>query len=161
MPIAVLVLGIIIDQVIKIWVKTHFLYGESVPVFGDWFKLYFIENNGMAFGKELFGGSRMGKYILTFFRIGVSVFGFWFLWSQMIKKAPKGLLIAIAFIMAGAVGNIMDTTPTAVLGSKDKSSTCSTPLCGKAIFPSGCRYGVETFLSSLAPSGISPMRASL
>jgi signal peptidase II len=109
MPIAILALGIIVDQIIKIWVKTHFLYGESMPVFGDWFKLYFIENNGMAFGKELFGGSRMGKYILTFFRIGVSVFGFWFLWSQMIKKAPKGLLIAIALIMAGAVGNIIDS----------------------------------------------------
>ena len=66
---------LLIDQVVKIWIKTHMTIGESIPVFGNWFQIYFIENNGMAFGMQ-FGGS-VGKFLLTALRlvlIGVIIY---------------------------------------------------------------------------------------
>ncbi|MBL7812613.1 MAG: lipoprotein signal peptidase [Bacteroidetes bacterium] len=107
LPIAVLLLCVAIDQWIKVYVKTHFQYGETRNLIGNWFKLYFIENNGMAFGLELGGTS--GKYLLTAFRLAVSSFGAWYLWQNIRKNAPFGLLIAISLIMAGALGNIIDS----------------------------------------------------
>lgn len=80
---------------------------EVRNVFGHWFQLYFIENNGMAFGLEW--GGKAGKLLLTAFRLGVSCFGAWYLWKNIRKGAPMGLLIAIALIMAGALGNIIDS----------------------------------------------------
>lgn len=106
-PIAVLLLLVALDQWIKVYVKTHFIYSEIRNVFGDWFKLYFIENNGMAFGLEW--GGKAGKFMLTGFRILVSCFGAWYLWHNIKKSAPYGLLISIALIMAGAIGNIIDS----------------------------------------------------
>ena len=76
----VLILSLVIDQWIKIYVKTHFIYGESYTLINDWFRIYFIENEGMAFGMTLFGGGKTGKLILTFFRIIVSLFGFLYLY---------------------------------------------------------------------------------
>ncbi len=80
---------------------------------GQWFKLYFIENNGMAFGIEL--GGRVGKFLLTGFRIVVSIFGAWYLWENIKKYASTGLLVSIALIMAGAIGNIIDSVFYGVL----------------------------------------------
>lgn len=107
LPITLLLVLIALDQWIKVYVKNAFVYGEIRNVFGDWFKLYFIENNGMAFGQEW--GGVLGKYLLTGFRIAVSCFGAWYLWQNIKKSAPMGLLIGIALIMAGAVGNIIDS----------------------------------------------------
>lgn len=106
-PIAILLLCVALDQWIKIYVKTHFVYSEVRNLFGNWFKLYFIENNGMAFGLEW--GGKAGKLLLTGFRLGVSAFGAWYLWQNIRKSAPMGLLVSIALIMAGAVGNIIDS----------------------------------------------------
>ncbi len=102
-----LVFGVVLlDQVIKIYVKTHFLLGESVTVF-DWFKIYFIENNGMAFGTE-FGG-KAGKLFLTAFRL-IAITGIFYWLYTSIKKNESGLLIvAVSLIFAGAVGNILDS----------------------------------------------------
>ncbi len=97
---------ILFDQAIKIYVKTHFLLGEYVTVF-DWFKIYFVENNGMAFGTE-FGGTA-GKLFLTGFRL-IAIGGiFYWLFTSIKKQESNLLIIAISLIFAGAIGNIIDS----------------------------------------------------
>jgi signal peptidase II len=98
---------LIVDQTLKIWVKTHLLIGQEVHLFGNWGMLHFIENNGMAFGMEM-GGS-YGKSILSLFRL-IAIFGIgWFLYSLIKKKAHIGLILAVSAILAGAVGNLIDS----------------------------------------------------
>ena len=104
--ILTILLALVIDQASKIYVKTHFDYGESVQVF-SWFKLQFIENNGMAWGFE-FGG-KAGKLFLTLFRV-VAVFGILYWLRNTIKRnAHIAVVIAIALVFSGAVGNIIDS----------------------------------------------------
>ncbi len=99
----IIVVAIILDQVTKIWVKTHFYYGEQVDV-TSWFKIFFIENNGMAFGMEL--GS---KIILTWLRIIFSaLFIYYLIKIRRRTDLPKGFVACIAFITAGAIGNVID-----------------------------------------------------
>ena len=106
-PIYIILLLVVVDQAIKVYIKTNFHLDESVDVFGDWFKLYFVENNGAAFGLEL--GGNIGKYILTGFRLFVTVIGFLYLKSCVAKGAKKVLIIALCLILAGAIGNIIDS----------------------------------------------------
>ena len=97
---------LLIDQLVKIYIKTHFKLGEEVIVF-SWFKIHFLENNGMAFGAE-FGG-KLGKMFLTSFRI-IAIGGiFYWLVSSLKKKEHLLLVIAISLILAGAIGNILDS----------------------------------------------------
>jgi signal peptidase II len=97
---------LLIDQIVKIYIKTHFCQGESVHVAGNWFILHFIENNGMAFGME-FAGS-FGKIALTLFRvIAAGVIG-WYMHKLVKKKANIYLIITFSLVLAGAVGNIID-----------------------------------------------------
>lgn len=99
-----MVLAIVIDQVIKIAVKTNMSLGENFPVFGDWFKIYFIENNGMAFGMELFS-----KLFLTSFRIVAVGFLGYVLYRLLNNiKYPTGFVMCVALILSGAIGNIID-----------------------------------------------------
>ena len=99
---------LIIDQVVKIWIKTHMMIGDEFSVFGDWFKIHFIENNGMAFGMEL-GGGRWGKTVLSVFRL-VAVVGIaWYLRHLIKQKAPTGVILSFGLIFCGAVGNIIDS----------------------------------------------------
>ena len=106
LAIFTILLAIIIDQAIKIYVKTHFILGEEVVVF-DWFRIHFVENNGMAMGYE-FGG-RAGKLFLSLFRI-VAVAGIIYWLSQNIKKeVHNAVIVAISLIFSGAVGNILDS----------------------------------------------------
>lgn len=104
-----IVLGILfIDQAVKIYIKTHFYYGESVFIFGqEWAQIKFIENPGMAFGWE-FGGVT-GKYILSIFRILMSIFLIYFIRELIRTKESKGFIAAFALIIAGAIGNILDS----------------------------------------------------
>jgi signal peptidase II len=105
--ILTVVLAILIDQISKIYIKTHFQLGEEVVVFNDWFRIHFTENNGMAWGFE-FGG-KAGKLFLTLFRV-VAVTGIvYWLWQSIKRKAHTAVIIAIALILAGAVGNIIDS----------------------------------------------------
>lgn len=98
---------LIADQIIKVIVKTNMHLGESIPVFGNWFIIHFIENKGMAFGMT-FGGDT-GKVILTSFRIVAVTLLILFI-RQMIKKgAPTGFILAMGLITAGAAGNIIDS----------------------------------------------------
>lgn len=102
----IILLVLIIDQVSKIYIKTNFLYGEEVVVF-DWFRIHFIENNGMAWGAE-FGG-KGGKLFLTIFRLfAITGIGYW-LYTSVKNKAHTVLIIAISLIFAGALGNIIDS----------------------------------------------------
>jgi len=99
----IIALVIIIDQALKVWVKTHFYFGEEYEI-TSWFKLLFIENNGMAFGMEL--GS---KLLLTMFRIIASVAVIYYLWRMRNRAdVPKGYIICIALFTAGALGNVID-----------------------------------------------------
>ena len=94
---------VIVDQVSKFYVKTHFYLGEAYEVF-PWFQIRFIENNGMAFGMELFS-----KYLLTFGRIAAVVFFVWFIRKALRSISLRtGFFIAGAMIIAGAAGNIFD-----------------------------------------------------
>lgn len=105
--VALIVVLLILDQIIKIWIKTHLMLGEEFSVCGDWFMIHFIENNGMAFGMELEG--EWGKILLSLFRI-FAVCGIgWYLYDISTKKAPLGLVISIALIFSGAMGNIIDS----------------------------------------------------
>ena len=83
--ISLILIILIIDQVLKIWVKTHMEIGQNISLFGNWGIIHFIENNGMAFGMEM--GGKLGKVILSLFRI-IAIFGIgWFLHSLIIKKS--------------------------------------------------------------------------
>lgn len=104
--ILTILLAIIIDQIVKIYVKTHFALGESVEVF-SWFQIQFVENNGMAMGFE-FGG-KAGKLFLTLFRLAAVVGIVYWLMGTIKKKLPNIVVIAIALIFAGAIGNIIDS----------------------------------------------------
>ena len=99
----IIALVIVIDQAVKIWVKTHFYYGEELEI-TSWFKILFIENNGMAFGMEL--GS---KLLLTLFRIIASCAFIYYLWRLRNRSdVPRGYVVCIALITAGALGNVID-----------------------------------------------------
>jgi signal peptidase II len=98
---------LMIDQLIKYWVKTTLFIGEEIPVFGNWFIIHFTENNGMAFGVEL-GGS-YGKLALSLFRV-IAVFGIAYILHQIIKrKYHFGLITCVCLVFAGALGNIIDS----------------------------------------------------
>ena len=106
-PIIIIFIVLIADQWLKIWIKTNFMLGEQISIFGDWAFLHFTENNGMAFGWE-FGGE-FGKMFLSVFRI-IAVGGItWYLFDLAKNNAPKGLLISFALVLAGAIGNIIDS----------------------------------------------------
>jgi len=106
-PIVIVALVLIVDQALKIWVKTNMMLGEEFNIIGDWFIIHFIENNGMAFGMELAG--KFGKVLLSVFRI-VAVFGIgYYLYQLTKKKAPTGLIVSISLVLAGALGNIIDS----------------------------------------------------
>lgn len=96
-----------VDQVTKILVKTNMAIGQSIHVFGDWFQILFIENNGMAFGMQ-FGGS-FGKLLLSLFRVALVVIIFLYI-RKLLKKqdTPTGVLFGLSAILCGALGNIVD-----------------------------------------------------
>lgn len=98
---------LLIDQIVKVWVKLNFTIGEEVDLIGDWCKLHFIENEGMAFGMS-FGGVA-GKYVLTFLRIIASVLIGWYLLKLIKKGGNKLAVYSFTLIFAGAVGNIIDS----------------------------------------------------
>lgn len=104
----IILLIIIADQWSKIYVKTHFYYGEEYLVLGDWFRLHFIENNGMAFGMKFSQGT-MGKLLLTSFRLIAVGFGFYVLKQLVVRQYTRGAIICGALILAGAMGNLIDS----------------------------------------------------
>ena len=106
---------LVLDQALKIWVKTHMYLGQEYQVF-DWFYIHFTENNGMAFGME-FGGN-WGKLGLSLFRIVFVVFMASFLLKLIRKNADKILIVSLSLVLAGAIGNIIDGTLYGILFSE-------------------------------------------
>jgi len=105
--LAIIFLVLILDQVLKVWIKLNMSIGEEIPMLGNWFYLYFTENNGMAFGMQ-FGGE-WGKLALSIFRIlAVTAIGF-YLYLLTRQKKSYGLVFSISLIFAGALGNIIDS----------------------------------------------------
>lgn len=98
---------LLVDQISKIYIKTNFFLGEEVHVMGDWFILHFTENPGMAFGYEL--GFSWGKLALSLFRIAAIIALGFYIVHLVKRKSPTGLIISISLIMAGALGNMIDS----------------------------------------------------
>jgi signal peptidase II len=106
-PLLLIFLVLLIDQASKVWVKTNMFLGQEFKIFGNWFIIHFTENNGMAFGLE-FGGE-FGKLALSLFRI-VAVAGIAYGLHYLIKrKYHRGLILNVALIFSGALGNIIDS----------------------------------------------------
>ena len=101
----IILITLILDQALKIWVKTHMYLGQEYQIL-DWFYIHFTENNGMAFGME-FGGD-WGKLALSLFRIIFVGFIASFLLKLVRKNADKILITSLSLILAGAIGNILD-----------------------------------------------------
>lgn len=130
--ILIILLILVADQTLKILVKTHMTLYEQIPFLGNWGILHFVENNGMAFGLSIPGG--WGKILLTSFRI-VAVIGIGFYLKHLISlKAHSGLIITLAMVMAGALGNIIDSVFYGVIFSS------SNPLEAATMFPEGGGY---------------------
>ena len=98
----VVVSAIIIDQLIKVWVKTNMTLHESIRIF-DWFYISFIENNGMAYGMQI--GS---KLVLSLFRVAAISLLVYYLWQQVRKKARIGYIVCLSMVLAGTIGNLVD-----------------------------------------------------
>ena len=99
----VVVAAILIDQLIKVWVKTNMMLHESIRIF-DWFYISFIENNGMAYGMQI--GSKLALSMFRVVAIGVLAY---YVWLQVKKKARKGYIVCLSMVLAGALGNLIDS----------------------------------------------------
>ncbi len=98
---------LVIDQVIKIWVKTHMTIGQEIPLIDNWFIIQFVENPGMAFGLEL--GGNWGKLALSTFRL-IAIGGIlWYLYKLAKESADGMVMFCISLILAGATGNMIDS----------------------------------------------------
>ena len=103
LAVGIVLAVLIVDQVIKIWVKTHMTLHEQIEVL-SWFKIVFVENNGMAYGMEI--GS---KLVLSIFRIVAVVVLGYYIWQQSKRQARWGYIVCLSMILAGAAGNIFDS----------------------------------------------------
>ena len=124
-----IILILLIDQLSKVYIKTHFVLGEDVEVF-TWFKIFFVENKGMAWGTKLndifpFLSENTAKVSLTIFRIfAILGVGYW-LYKTIRSRGPKVLVTALIFIMAGAIGNIIDSIFYGVLFSSSNTQVAT------------------------------------
>jgi len=109
MAVLVILFILIFDQVLKIWIKTSFYPGESQNLLGSWFRLLYVENQGMAFGAT-FGSGIYAKLFLSIFRLVAVAFGVYYL-IQVVKDREKkwGYVLAISLVLAGATGNLLDS----------------------------------------------------
>jgi signal peptidase II len=128
-----LIVGLLlVDQIVKFYIKTHMTIGESIHVFGDWFQIYFIENEGAAFGMSL--GGPYGKLILSLFRIvAVGLIG-WLIDNLRRRQAPLGMIVGVSLVLTGALGNIIDSAFYGMIFSE------STPGVIATLLPEGGGY---------------------
>jgi signal peptidase II len=103
----IILLIVAADQALKIYVKTHYHLGESTLVIGRWFRIYFIENEGMAYGWK-FGGE-FGKMALTLFRLAAVIFGIFYIRKIIERKFHPAFIFCVALVFAGALGNLIDS----------------------------------------------------
>lgn len=130
--IAIIVAMLIIDQIVKIWIKTTFPIGGDIPLIGQWCRLHFVENKGIAFGLSF--GDSFGKVFLTLFRIVASVALAFVLARQLKKDASYSLVVSLALILVGAVGNVVDSCFYGLIFSESTYEQAAT------MFPAGGGY---------------------
>ena len=133
----IVILLLIIDQAVKLWIKTNMTLGESIPVFGSWFQIYFIENNGMAFGMQ-FGGV-FGKFLLSSLRIVLIGFIIYYIVKLLKLDSPRGVLTGMALILVGAAGNVVDSLFYGLIFNESTFTSVAT------IFPEGGGYAPFLF----------------
>ena len=124
-------LVLLADQTLKFWVKTHMMLGQEFSVFGKWFVIHFVENNGMAFGFEFAGN--YGKIFLSVFRIAAVIGIGWYLTKLWKRDIPFGLIVSVSLIMAGAIGNILDSAFYGMIFSDSYGQVAT-------LFPAGGGY---------------------
>lgn len=105
--VLIISLIILVDQALKIWIKTTYPMGDTDITGTPWFRLHFIENPGMAWGWKFWG--QTGKMILTLFRLAAVIFGTWYLGRIVKQKYTRGFIVCAALIYAGALGNLIDS----------------------------------------------------
>lgn len=136
-----LFLLILLDQILKIWVKTHMCIDEAIMVVPEWFQLRFIENNGAAFGMQISsaGGFDWGKLALSLFRVVmIGLLGYYIVYLNRRKTGtPKGVTIGLAMILAGAVGNLIDSMFYGMIFTQSTPTTVATLGEGYSTFMMG------------------------
>lgn len=157
--IILIVLAVIVaDQVSKIWIKTHYPFGHVTNVMGSWFKLYFVENEGMAWGYKW--GGNWGKLLLTLFRLVAVIIGTFYLNRIFLKKQwSNAVIICSALIYAGALGNLIDSMFYGLIFEETTHTHIAGALTGKGY--AGFLYGhvvdmlyfpiIDTYLPSWVP----------
>ncbi len=115
-PILIIFLVLLLDQIVKVWIKTHMTIGQEYHVFGNWFIIHFTENNGMAYGIQF--GENIGKLLLSLFRIVAVGFLIWYIIHLSKKNTPQGIIVCFSLITAGALGNIIDSAFYGILFSE-------------------------------------------
>lgn len=131
--VGIILLVLLIDQLVKIWIKTNMTYGEEFGILGlSWARIHFVENPGMAFGIEFGGG--YGKLALSLFRIIAVGFLIYYIRQLLRSNAPFGLLASFALILAGAFGNIIDSAFYGMIFSESTYHNLAT------MFPEGGGY---------------------
>lgn len=105
-----------IDQALKLWIKTNMTLGQEFHISGNWFIIHFTENNGMAFGLQFAGG--YGKLALSLFRIFAVGFLGWYIFRLVKSKTAFGVIFCFSLILAGAMGNIIDSAFYGILFSE-------------------------------------------
>ena len=134
--VGIILLLLLVDQTVKFLVKLNMTLDQSITIFPNWFFIRFIENPGAAFGFQL-GGS-YGKLMLSLFRLVAIVAICWYIEYLRKKQPPKGVVIGFAMILAGALGNIVDSAFYGMIFSESTFTSAAT------LFPEGGGYG--TFL---------------
>lgn len=160
----IIVVLVLLDQLLKIWVKTHMRLDETIMIIPDWFRLHFVENNGAAFGMQIVsvGAIDWGKLLLTAFRmVMIGLLGYYIHYlGRSERNTPKGVMVGLAMILAGAIGNLIDSAFYGVLFSQSTPLAAAhfgdgygTPLMGKVVdmfyFPLFQWNGVPSWLSFL------------
>ena len=133
----IVLLLLILDQAVKLWIKTHMTLGDSIPVFGSWFQIYFIENNGMAFGMQL--GGTFGKFALSSLRLVLIGFIIYYIIKLIKTDASRGILTGMSLILVGAVGNIVDSMFYGLIFNESTFTTTA------SMFPYGGGYAPFLF----------------
>lgn len=118
--ILIIFLIVLVDQILKFWIKTNMHLQQQEPILGDWFYILFIENKGMAFGLEIEGS--YGKLFLSLFRIfALGLIG-WYLYSLIKSKSAQWIIVGMSLVFAGALGNIIDSTFYGILFSASETN---------------------------------------
>lgn len=160
----IIVVLVLLDQLLKIWVKTHMRLDETIMIIPDWFRLHFVENNGAAFGMQIVSGGAIdwGKLLLTAFRmVMIGLLGYYIHYlGRSDRNTPKGVMVGLAMILAGAIGNLIDSAFYGVIFSQSTPLAAAhfgdgygTLLMGKVVdmfyFPLFQWNGVPSWLSFL------------